>query len=180
MPYIILIAGMPAAGKTTYAQHIAEKLHIPLIVKDYITKKIYEVLQYDISKPENGTLYGMATYSVFFHIAECLMKGGTSFILESNFTTRGIADLSTFVQKYNYRALTVLLDADIEVAYKRFCERQGLPPPTSNKADSNIDNAAAGYRDFCVGEKITIDTTDFTKVDYNKIDELVIGFTQKG
>jgi thymidylate kinase len=123
----------------------------------------------------------MATYSVFFHIAECLMKAGTSCILESNFTTRGIAELSAFVEKYNYRAFTVLLDADVEVAYKRFCERQGLPPPKSNtKADTDNSNAvAAGYRDFCVGEKITVDTTDFAKVDYGRIDSLVMDFIEK-
>ena len=181
MAYIILVAGMPATGKTTYARHIVEKLHIPVIVKDDITKKIHDVLQYDNSKQGNGTLYGMATYAVFFHVAECLMKAGTSFILESNFTTRGIADLSPLVQKYNYRALTVLLDTDAEIAYKRFCEREGLPLPTSNTKD-DIDNGnvvASGYRDFCVGEKITIDTTDFTKVDYNRIDDLVIGFTKR-
>ena len=176
MPYIILVAGIPAAGKTTYARHIGEKLYIPVIVKDDIRDKLHESLQYDVSIPENGTRYGMAGISVFFHIAECLMKAGTCFVLESNFTLRAVDDLSPLIQKYNYRSLTVLLDADPEVAHKRFCERQGIDIKTNFDFSYNTSDS---YRDFCVGEKITIDTTDFAKVDYNKIDELVIDFIEK-
>ncbi|MCL1857765.1 MAG: ATP-binding protein [Oscillospiraceae bacterium] len=176
MPYIILIAGIPAAGKTTYARHIGEKLRVPVIVKDDIRVKLHESLRYDASIPENGTRYGMASISVFFHIAECLMTAGACFVLESNFTTRAIQDLSPLVQKYNYRPLTVLLDADPEVAHKRFCERQGIDINTEFVFN---DNAAAAYQDFCVGDKITIDTTDFAKVDYRKIDDLVIDFIEK-
>jgi len=176
MSYIILVAGIPAAGKTTYARHIGEKLYIPVIVKDDIRDKLHESLKYDDSISENGTRYGMASISVFFHIAECLMKAGVSFILESNFTLRAVGDLSPLIQKYNYSSLTVLLDAEPEVAHKRFCERQGI----DIKTDFGFSyNAKDSYRDFCIGEKITIDTTDFTKVDYNKIDDLVIDFTEK-
>jgi hypothetical protein len=68
------------------------------------------------------------------------------------------------------------MDANPEVAHKRFCERQGI----DIKTDFNFDyNTADSYRDFCVGEKITIDTTDFTKVDYDEIDDLIINFIQK-
>ena len=183
MPYIILISGVPASGKTTYARHIAEKLHIPFIGKDNIKEKLHDVLQYDTSTQGNIQLYGMASYSVFYHIAECLMKADVSFILESNFMLYSAEVLLPLVQKYNYSALTVLLDADTEVLNKRFCERDvtnerhpGLKLPVHN--DFN-DLSCATYRDFCVGEKITVDTTDFDKVDYNEIDAIVINFIKQ-
>ena len=49
-PYIILIAGVPASGKTAYARHVAEKLHIPFIGKDNIKEKLYDSLQWDIGR----------------------------------------------------------------------------------------------------------------------------------
>jgi len=183
MPYIILIAGFSGAGKTTYARHLATKLHIPFIGKDNIKEKLHDVLKYDTS---NSQLYGMASYSVFFHIAECLMKADFSFVLESNFTLPSAGVLLPLVRKYNYRALTVLFDADIEVLNKRISERDATDERhpglrlSSNRTIEFNDSNCATYRDFCVGEKITIDTTDFTKVDYNKMNDLVIDFIESG
>ena len=45
-PYIVIIAGIPASGKTTYARHISSKLHIPFIGKDAIKEKLYDVLRF--------------------------------------------------------------------------------------------------------------------------------------
>ena len=53
-PYIIIIAGIPASGKTTYAQYIAERLHIPFIGKDAIKEKLYDILNYDTTKREKS------------------------------------------------------------------------------------------------------------------------------
>ena len=136
-PYITIIAGIPASGKTTYARHIAKQLHIPLIGKDAIKEKLYDVINYDTSKRENSQLYGAASYSVFFHISECLMEVDVSFVLESNFTSASADILIPLVEKYSYP-----------------------------------------LRSFCVGEKITVDTTDFSKVDYNKIDKLAKNFIE--
>jgi len=186
MPYIILVAGIPAAGKTTYARHITKKLHIPFIGKDNIKEKLHDVLQYDTSKQGNSKLYGSASYSVFFHIAECLMKVDVSFVLESNFTPDSAEILAPLVQKYNYRALTVLFDADMEVLHKRFCERDITDerhPGLRSKSGINNDfehfkSGTLPLRDFCVGDKITVDTTDFLKVDYGSIDCSIINFIE--
>lgn len=181
-PYIILIAGISASGKTTYARHIAEKLHTPFICKDAIKEKLYDVLQFETENHENSRLYGAASYSVFFHIAEQLMKADASFVMESNFTLYSAEIFSPLVQTYGYRTLTVLFDADAEILNKRFREREetderhpGLKLPNDIQIDFTNFNCAA-YRDFCVGKKITVNTTDFGTVDYNKIDALVLDF----
>ena len=182
MPYVILIAGIPASGKTTYARHISEKLNIPFVGKDAIKEKLYDVLKYDTSRRENSKLYGAASYSVFFHIAECLMKADVSFVLESNFSPASADVLLPLVQQYHYRALTVLFDADIKVLHKRFCERDATVerhPGLVTKGTVLVDfdtfsEGTLPLRDFCIGERITVDTTDFSKVDYDKVDDLVL------
>lgn len=66
---IILIGGIPAAGKTTFAAYLSEKLQIPMICKDHIKECLYDVLQYDTSTREIAVKHGIAGYSVFFHVA---------------------------------------------------------------------------------------------------------------
>ena len=186
MPYVIIIAGIPASGKTTYARHIAEEMHIPFIGKDAIKEKLYDVLRFDTSKRENSQLYGMASYGVFFHIAECLMKADVSFVLESNFIPSSADVLNPLIQKYTYRALTVLFDADMKVLHKRFCDRDvteerhpGLASKSNVFNDYEVFNTVTlPLRDFCVGEKIVVDTTDFTKVEYSKIDAQIVRFVE--
>lgn len=188
MPYIILVAGIPASGKTTYARHISEKLNIPFIGRDAVKEKLYDVLKYDTSKRENSQLYGMASYSVFCHIAECLMRADVSFVFETNFWPASVDILLPMVRQYNYRALTILFDADIKVLHKRFCERDitnERHPGLVAKGTSNLHNFDSfskellPHRDFCVGEKIIVDTTDFSKVDYDEINDLVMDFIRK-
>ena len=187
-PYIVIIAGIPASGKTTYARHISCKLHIPVIGKDAIKEKLYDVLRFDTSKRENSQLYGMASYSVFFHIAECLMRADISFVLESNFPPSSANVILPLVQKYYYRALTVLFDADLKILHKRFCDRDitderhpGLTSKSNVFNDFNkFSTETLPLRDFVVGNKIRVDTTDFTTVKYSMIDAGVTGFIMDG
>ena len=186
-PYVIIVAGIPASGKTTYAKYIAEKLQVPLIGKDAIKEKIYDVIHYDTAQRENSQLYGAASYAVFFHIAECLMKAGVSFVLESNFTPASVDVLLPLVEKYIYLPLTVMLDADMKTLHKRFCERDvtderhpGLAAKSNVFDDFNyFSNATSPLRDFCVGDKIVVDTTDFSTVNYDEIDSFVINFIEQ-
>jgi len=183
-PYVIIVAGIPASGKTTYANHISAKLEIPFIGKDAIKEKIYDVIQYDTSKRENSQLYGGASYSVFFHIAECLMKANVSFVLESNFIPFSADILLPLVNQYKYTPLTILFDAEMKILHERFCKRDMTDerhPGLASKSNvfndlEYFENATLPLREFCVGEKIMVDTTDFSTVDYEKIDTYIINF----
>ena len=183
-PYAIIVAGIPAAGKTTYAKHIASKLKIPLICKDAIKEKLYDVIHYDTSNRENSKLYGAASYAVFFHVAKCLMKAGVSFVLESNFIPSSADTLLPLIEEYKYSPLTVLFDAEIKTLHERFCKRDvtderhpGLISKSNVFSDLEyFKNATLPLRDFCVGDKIVVDTTDFSKVDYGDVDRQIEKF----
>jgi len=181
-PYIIILAGAPASGKTTYGRHLVEKMRLPFISKDAIKEKLHDVLKYD-NTGDNSRLYGAASYSVFYHIADCLMKAGTSFILESNFTVpQSTNTLQQMVREYGYKAITVLFDADVNVLKKRYIDRDttderhpGLRmDPEILKTHYNTDKEA--YRNFCVGEKIVVDTTDLEKLNYDEVDKKLEGY----
>ena len=179
-PLIIILAGIPASGKTTYGQHLVEKMRLPFISKDAIKEKLYDVLKYDSAETQ---LYGRASYSVFYHIADCLMKTGTSFILESNFTAPMSIDvLQQMVDEYGYRAITVLFDADVAILRKRYEDREFTearhPGLRLSKEMMSLHYTidVEAYRSFCVGEKIVVDTTDLDKINYDEVDKKLEGY----
>jgi hypothetical protein len=88
--------------------------------------------------------------------------------------------INGFLIKYNYEAMTVLMDADMRVLHERFIRRDeteerhpGLVSGGEKHIEFSLDNFVTNcsvLRDFSVGEKIIIDTTDLTAVDYSKAD----------
>ena len=175
MPNIIILAGIPASGKTTYGRHLSEKMGLPFISKDAIKEKLHDVLKYDSAET---MLYGKASYSVFYYITDCLMKAGTSFILESNFTAPTSTNiLQQMIDEHGYRAITVLFDADVNVLKKRYIDRDATDErhpglrmnPEILKMHYTVDMEA--YRNFCVGEKIVVDTNELEKLNYNEVDK---------
>ena len=181
---LILIAGIPAAGKTRYGVHIAARLNLPFFGKDHFKEKLHDVLKWDNTVRDNSKLYGMAAYSALYHAAECLMKTGISLVLESNFVPPCTPIINNFVTQYGYQALTVLFDAEIRVLHQRFCARDtmderhpGLVSGSLIHDDFSLENFEKGcvsMREFCIGERIIVDTTDFSAVDYDLIDRKIM------
>ncbi|MCL2595781.1 MAG: AAA family ATPase [Promicromonosporaceae bacterium] len=183
-PYLVVVAGIPASGKTTYARHLADLLRVPLIEKDAIKEALHEVVAWDTAEHANSRLYSNASQAVLLHVADRLMATGMPLILENNFHPLAAPQVEALVQRHGYRALTVLFDADIAVLHQRFCSRDEANRPEALASRSGhyaelavFEHSAGPLRDFRVGERILVDTTDFTKVDYSLIDTQVLAFT---
>lgn len=100
-----------------------------------------------------------------------------AFILESNFVKESIPILKNLVKKYNYHTITIRFEGDLEVLHERFIKRensnerhQGL---TSNGIFDDFENfkkTADKANEFKINEQeIIVNTTDFSKVDFEKI-----------
>ena len=81
--YCILVAGMPASGKSTIAVRISESLGIPMLSKDSIKEVLFDDLGFH-SRAEKVQL-GTAAMHILYYAAAQLMKVGKPFILENNF-----------------------------------------------------------------------------------------------
>ena len=81
--YCILVAGMPASGKSTIAVRISESLGIPMLSKDSIKEVLFDNLGFH-SRAEKVQL-GTAAMHILYYAAAQLMKVGKPFILENNF-----------------------------------------------------------------------------------------------
>lgn len=186
--HCILIAGLPASGKTTFAEHLGAETGLPVISKDRIKELLYDTVGFS-GHGEKVTLSTAATRLLYYY-AESLMRAGQSFILENNFENVTKPGLQKLLAAYKYRPLTVRFGGDIRVIYERYARRDADParhaghkgndypqrtgegilaaPMTMEEFVSGVE--ARGIRDFSVGgEEIYVDTTHFEQVRYEEI-----------
>ena len=184
--YCILIGGQPASGKSRFAEYLSKEISIPMVSKDIIKEKMFDTVGFKCR--EEKVKLGVAAMDILYYFAEENMKVNKPFILENNFENSSREKLEEILKKYDYTPINVIFTGDTEVLHKRFLERDISPsrhrghvvntqypevnkeeyiPMTIEKYKSFKDR---GMADFHIGDKIiTVDTTDFNKVNYEEI-----------
>lgn len=190
--YCILVTGIPAAGKSTMAEAVSERLKLPVISKDTVKELLFDNVGFH-SREEKVNL-GIASMEIMYYAAGQLMKAGHPFILENNFEHSSELGIRSLLEKYQYSALTIALTGDYKVIYQRFLERESSPDRHRGhvvndcypeKKENTLKTPEAktvscesfihgieqrGYGAFCVGgRQIKVDTTDFSKVNMEEI-----------
>lgn len=190
--YCILVTGIPAAGKSTMAEVMSERLKLPVISKDTIKELLFDNVGFQ-SRAEKVNL-GIASMEIMYYVAGQLMKAGQSFILENNFEYSSEYGIKNLMEKYQYSALTITLTGDYNVIYRRFLERQSSPDRHRGhvvndcypeKEENTLKALKAktisyenfvrgieqrGFDAFCIGgRQIKVDTTDFSKINMEEL-----------
>lgn len=186
--YCILVTGIPAAGKSTIAKALAERLKLPVIHKDTIKELLFDYVGFH-SRAEKVKL-GTASMEIMYYTAGQLMKAGQPFILENNFEYSSEQGIKALLETYQYAALTITLTGDYRTIYQRFLERDasserhrghvvndcypekegcclGERKITSISYETYVHGIEQrGFDNFRVGDRqIKVDTTDFAKID---------------
>lgn len=186
--HLILVAGIPASGKTTFAKYLSENLQIPMVSKDEIKELLFDDVGFH-SRAEKVAL-GTGSLDIMYYFAESLMKVNKPFILENNFEDVSKPKLIELLEKYKYKCITILFYGDLQIIYKRFLEREKsssrhkghivnteypiksdnfvLPAPIDYDTFKN-NLYERGIISFSAGDVIKADTTDFSKVSYSEI-----------
>lgn len=109
---------MPASGKTTIAQALAEQLRLPLIAKDEIKECLYDTLGTgDVSW--SGRLGG-AAFALVFALARNLLASGASLIVEANFFPVQVSDFASLPE---HRLVQIHCAAPLAVLLERYARR---------------------------------------------------------
>ena len=191
MSVCILIAGLPACGKSTFARLLTRELGIPCISKDAIKESLFNTLGFQ-SRSEKVKL-GEAAYRILLDQAESMLKNGLTIALENNFEDSSRTPLIEMLGRTGAKPVTVLFDGDIAAIHARFLKRDQSPErhrghvvntyypetepvpyiPLSLEAFT-AGMEARGYRSFDVGgAKLIVDTTDIDSVDWVKVLEWI-------
>jgi dephospho-CoA kinase len=171
---LIIITGYVAGGKTTFSLKLSKELNIPCFNKDLI--KIELGKKIDVNNREDSKLLSETSFNIMMYILENFMKVGQPLIIESNFGYTNGANIKELLGKYNYQSLTYLFTGDLKIIHKRFVERDKSPERDKvNRINGLLDeysvfeSSIKPLGEFNIGDKIIkIDTTDFSKINFDK------------
>jgi predicted kinase len=170
-PVVILILGLPGAGKTTLATKLSHELNLPLVVKDDL--KVILLDAYGWKDRENSMQAGSASYKLMDYFIEGQIKHGNSLIVESTFDPKyDDARFQSWQEKYGVRYVQVYCYADADTIRQYFKERAS----SNNRHVSHTEGEAGlqnlekyiqqGFTPLNVDSTIIkVDTTDFSKVN---------------
>ena len=190
--YCILVTGIPAAGKSTMAEAVSERLKLPVISKDTVKELLFDNVGFH-SREEKVNL-GIASMEIMYYVARQLMKTGQPFILENNFEYSSESGMKNLLENYPYPVLTITLTGDYRVIYRRFLERESSPDRHRGhvvndcypeKKENHIKTPKAktlscedfihgiekrGFDAFYVDSRqIKVDTSDFSKINMEEL-----------
>lgn len=188
---LLLIAGPPAAGKTTIARAISQALSWPLFEKDTVKELLFDTVGFS-SRAEKVKLNKAALHQICY-AAEAVLAAGQSVILESNFESDDRKRLEALIARCQSRVVTLRLSAGEDTLYQRFVKREQSPTrhlghvrndhyPQRNEEEKRRPTAfpekasflegikKRGMMDFALGECVCVDTTH---PDTIEIDDIV-------
>lgn len=190
----ILVAGLPASGKSTLAAALSKELGFPMFSKDSMKELLYDSVGFQC-RAEKVAL-GVGAMDILYYCAGQVLSLGQSVILENNFENASKPGLQALLEKYACSVVTVMLTGDPHAIYRRFLERDMspgrhrghvvntcYPEPLGERppyVPLTFEQFVEGFRArgmdaFDVGgPRVTVDVTDFSRVDIKAIAEEVI------
>jgi predicted kinase len=79
---VLVVTGLPAAGKTTLARRLARRYRAALLAKDCFKEPLFDAL--GTGDAAHSRRLSDISYEILFNVARELASAGTDFILEGN------------------------------------------------------------------------------------------------
>ena len=190
--HIIVLAGMPASGKSTVAKALSKAFNLPVLAKDDLKEAIFDTMGFANYAEKRKTDH--AANAVLLKCAQALVENGQSMILDNNFDTISAKALNDLVCSYNCKCVIVFFGGDNDAFYRRYVERDRqnvrhlghvlqlrFPPQpgdalyhemTREEFREKFETRGIGQFE-CTGERIELDATDPAKIDIDALIEKI-------
>ena len=122
---LILIAGLPASGKSSFAAYASEALSLPVIAKDDIKEHLFDTVGF--RSYEEKVRLDINAVNIMLDTAAKVLDEGQSVILDNNFEDRNRAGLEKLIKEHPCNVITVRFDCDVAVVYERYLKRDKSP-----------------------------------------------------
>lgn len=133
-PALVVVTGLPAAGKTTIARELAATLDLPLLEMDAFKELLYETL--GAEDRDRSREIGFAAFALLYHTTTRMLRASTSLVLEANFSV-GLAE-PWFAAFPPCRILQILVTAPPATLLDRYRSRAA----TTGRHPGHADIAA--------------------------------------
>lgn len=118
---VIILAGMPASGKTTICKKLAEDTGYIVLEKDKIKEALFDTLGWNCYTEKRKLDH--AANATLLICAEEILKTGNSLIIDNNFDDISTEKVNDLITRYNCKCITVFLGGNNDVFYKRYIDR---------------------------------------------------------
>lgn len=118
---LIIIAGMPASGKSTYAKKLSRAIGYPIIEKDNIKEELFDTLGFTCYAEKRQ--HDVAATAVLLRVADDMLSCGQSLIMVNNFRDDAKEALEKLINKYDCRCVIVFFGGNCDVFHRRYVER---------------------------------------------------------
>lgn len=190
---LIIIAGAPGTGKTYMALELMKRLRgYNYLALDTFKERYYD--KHGFKDSEEKKYLDKLSMIAFYGELTKVMKSCGNIMIDYPFSYLQKDNISDLVEKYDYSVVTIRLEADLSLLYKRRIERdKEMDRHQGHLCESyySKENPDEGkvhlisfeefqrhvslreYETFCLGQLIRVDVSDFKKIDYEMISERV-------
>ncbi|HEX9039023.1 MAG TPA: AAA family ATPase [Ktedonobacterales bacterium] len=124
-PVLLIVNGLPSAGKTTLARRLAADLALPVFSRDAIHETLYDALgtQGEVVSPALGS----AAFALLYTSAGTVLAAGQPVIIEAYFGRAALrtAELARLRETRVFTPFQIVCAADGRVLLRRFLARAG-------------------------------------------------------
>ena len=193
---VIIIAGMPASGKSTVAKKLGTDFGYPILEKDDLKEAFFDTVGFECYAEKRRL--DLAAAAVLLRAADAMLKAGTSLIIVNNFRTDMEEAVQNMLDSNQCICVTVFFTGNADIFYKRYVERDlaharhlghivqdHYPPHPGDCTDYAMTREEfaekfekLGMADFRInGKRIEVDATNPEQIDVSGlIDEIKKAF----
>lgn len=171
-PFLLIVNGAPATGKTYLSHWLSQQLDLPLLSKDDIKEELFN--HFDCSSKEKSQALGAVSFDLLWLWLSKLMPFRQTLIIETSFnliySQPKIIDLTT---SHNYATIQIYCQAEEQIRQQRFADRARSSqrhPGHQDKPRLPEITSISQYQPIDInGPTITVDTTSFDTLDLQAI-----------
>lgn len=151
-PTLVVISGMPATGKSTLAETLADRLGWPVFTKDSFKELLFDVAGHEgkaFDEAESERI-GAQAIALLLTIADALVAAGVNVVLEGNFRADLAArQLEGFLPRADLRHIYCALDLpDVVARYQQRLDRDERHPVHADTGNPQDLIAALREKDY--------------------------------
>ena len=179
---LILIQGLPATGKTTLGEKIAEALHLPFFSRDAYKELLFDTFAESEQTVAWSRKLGAASFELIYLTIETILKSGNDCVVETYWDAKFAEPrFRELFERYDTQCVQIFCKANVEELAKRFENRSNTTRHAEHMDTQRIETGYLTHEFDTNNERnrpldlscklIEVDTTDFEKIDVQQIIE---------